>query len=100
MLLNLSAAFDTIDHQIIFHILELGITDSALALIKSYLDGRQQCVRSEGLISKLAELASGVPQRSVLGPLKFCIYMLQMGSIMRHHDIDFHIYVDESFMLC
>ena len=31
-----------------------------------------------------------------MGPLKFCIYMLPIGSIMRHHDIDFHIYVDDT----
>ena len=50
VLLDLSVAFDTIDHQILFHILEhsLGITDSALALKQSYLDGRQQCVQIEG----------------------------------------------------
>ena len=41
VLLDLSAVFDTINHQILFHILEhsLGMTDSALALMKSYLDG-------------------------------------------------------------
>ena len=61
--------------------------------MKSYLDGRQQCVQIEGVIS---ELACGVPQGSVLGPLKFCIYMLPIGSIMRHHDIDFHIYADNT----
>ena len=63
VLLDLSAAFDTIDHQIIFHILEhsLGIIDSALALMKSYLDGHQQCVQIEGVISELAELTCGVP---------------------------------------
>ena len=78
VLLDLSAEFDTIDHQILFHILEnsLGITNSALALMKSYLDGRQQCVQIEGVISEFAELACGVPQGLVLGPLKFCIYML------------------------
>ena len=95
VLLDLSAAFDTIDHQIIFHILEhsLCITNSALALMKSYLNGRrQQCVQIEGVISEFVELACGVPQGSVLGPLKLCIYMLPIGSIMRHHDIDFHIY--------
>ena len=60
MFLDLSAAFDTIDHQILFHILEhsLGITDSALALMKSYLDGRQQCVQIEGVILELAKFAS------------------------------------------
>ena len=98
VLLDLSAAFDTIDHLIIFQILEhsFGITDSALTLMKSYLDGRQQCVQIEGVISQFAELACGVPQGSVLGPLKCCIYMLLIGSIMRHHDIDFHIYVDDT----
>ena len=64
--------------------------------MKSYLDGRQQCVQIEGVIS---ELACGVPQGSVLGPLKFCFYMLPIGSIMRHHDIDFHIYADDT-QLC
>ena len=50
VLLDLSATFVTIDHQIIVHILEhsLGITDSAMALMKSYLDGRQQCIQIEG----------------------------------------------------
>ena len=78
MLLDLSAAFDTIDHQIIFHIFEysLGITDSALALIKSCLDGRQKCVQIEGVISEFAVLACEVPQLSVLEPLKLCINML------------------------
>ena len=72
MLLDPSAAFDTIGHQILFHILEhsLGINDSALALMKSYLDGRQQCVQIEGVIPEFAKLAYGVPQGSVLGPLK------------------------------
>ena len=64
--------------------------------MKSYLDGRQQCVQIEGVISESAELACGVPQWSVLGQLKFCIYMLPIGSIMRHHDIDFQIYADDA----
>ena len=80
VLLDLSAAFDSIDHQIRFHILEqsLGIADSALALMKSYLDGRQECVQIEGVISE------------------FCIYMLPRGSIVRHQDRDFHIYADDT----
>ena len=98
VLLDLSAAFDTIDHQIIFHILEhsVGITDSALTLMKSYPDGRQQCVQILGVISEFAELACGMPQGSVLGPLKLCIYMPPIGSIMRHHDIYFHSYADDT----
>ena len=55
VLLDLLATFDNIDHQILFHILEhsLGITDSALALMKSFLDGRQQCVQLRGLFQNL-----------------------------------------------
>ena len=67
--------------------------------MKSYLDGRQQCIQIEGVISEFAKLACGVPQASVLGQLKFCIYMLLIGSIMRHHDIDFHIYADDDTQL-
>ena len=87
VLLDLSAEFDTINHIIIFHIseLSLGITDSALASMKSYLDGCQPCVPIKGVILEFAELACGVPQESVLGSLKFCIYVLPIGSIMSHH---------------
>ena len=67
MLLDLSAAFDTIDHKILFHILghSLGITDSELAKLKVNLDGLQQCAQIEGVISEFTELAFGVPQGSV-----------------------------------
>ena len=41
--------------------------------MKSYLDGRQQCVQIEGVISEFTKLACGVPQGSVLGPRKFGI---------------------------
>ena len=40
----------------------VGITDSTLALMKTYLDGRQQCVQIEGVISEFSELACGEPQ--------------------------------------
>ena len=48
------------------------------------------------MISEFTELTCGVLQGSVLGPLKFCIYMLPIDSIMRHHDIDFNIYADDT----
>ena len=76
--------------------MSFGVTDSALALMKSYLNGRQKCVQIKGVISEFAELACGVPHGSVLGPLKLCICMLPIGSIMRHHDIDFHGYADDT----
>ena len=66
--------------------------------MKLYLDGRQQCVQIERVISEFAELVCGVPQGSVFGPLNFCIYMLPIGSLMRHHDIYFYIYVDDTHL--
>ena len=53
-------------------------------------------VKQCGVISEFAELAYGVPQGSVLGPLKLCICMLPIGSIMRYHNINFHIYTDDT----
>ena len=64
--------------------------------MKSYLHGRTQCVQINGVISEFADLVCGVPQGSVLGPLKFCIYMLPIGSILQHHGIDYHIYADDT----
>ena len=68
-LLDLSAAFDTIDHNILLHRLEhtFGISDSALSLFRSYLSDRTQIVTVNGLRSDETLLSLGVPQGSVLG---------------------------------
>ena len=65
-------------------------------LLKSYLHGRTQCVQIEGIISEYAKLVCGVPQGSVLGLLNFCFYMYPLGSILRHHCINYHIYADDT----
>ena len=83
VLLDLSAAFDTIDHDNLFMILErfVGISGSALQLIKSYFSGRTQRVVIDGILSDFANLVCGVPQGSVLGPMKFCLYLLPLCAI-------------------
>ena len=98
VLLDLSSAFDTIDHAMLFNLWQdiFGIPSSALDLLKSYLDGRTQCVQIDGIVSEYAKLVCGVPQGSVLGPLSFCAYMYPIGSILRHHGIDYHIYADDT----
>ena len=76
VLLDLSTAFDTIDHNNVFYILEkyVGIGGSALRLIRSYFSDRTQRVQIDGIMSDFASLLCGVPQGSVLGPMNFvCI---------------------------
>ena len=98
VLLDLSAAFETIDHDNLFYILErhVGIGGSALRLIRSYFSDRTQKIQIDGMMSGFASLLSGVPQGSVLGPMTFCLYLLPLAAILRHHNIGYHIYADDT----
>ena len=76
MFLDLSKAFDTIDHQILFTKLEhYGIRDVALQWIKSYFSCRQQFVQINQTCSSMQTIKCGVPQGSILGPLFFILYI-------------------------
>ena len=98
VLLDLSSAFDTIDHAVLFDLWHdtFGISCTALSLLKSYLKDRTQCIQIDGFISEYAKVVCGVPQGSVLGSWNFCMYMYPIGSILRHHGIDYHIYADDT----
>ena len=80
-MLDLSAAFDTIDHSILLNRLSVnfGISGMALTWFTSYLTERSQSVYVEGNYSSDFKLMYGVPQGSVLGPVLFTMYMLPLG---------------------
>ena len=92
-LLGLSAAFDTIDHGTLFVILEknIGITGSAIQLLISYFSDRSHRVLFDDVMSGVANIVCGVPQGSVLGSLKLCLYLLPLGAILKYHGIGYHI---------
>ena len=73
--LDLLAAFDTKDHELLLSILsQIGIIGQAHSLIKSYLKGRTQCVLIDGSYSENKSIELGVSQGSILGPLLFILY--------------------------
>ena len=98
ILLDLSAAFDTIDHDTLLNLMKtrLGISGSALDWVRSYLSYRTQVVSISEARSEVVCLIFGVPQGSVLGPMLFTLYILPIGDIARKNNVDFHGYADDT----
>ena len=96
VLLDLSAAFDTIDHATLLDVLQhrLGISGTALEWFKSYLSGRTLFVAMGSEHSTPVSLQCGVPQGSVLGPLLYTIYTLPLGDMLRNAGVSYHLYAD------
>ena len=98
LLLDLSAAFDTVDHNILLGRMssKFGIRGNALAWFRSYLAERTQYVEISGSVSSTRPLDCGVPQGSVLGPILYLIYTSPLGDILRKHCMSFHLYADDT----
>ena len=93
--MDLSKAFDTLDHQILLDKLAYyGFQNESLNLLTNYLSKRQQYVEINQEASKYQEIKCGVPQGSILGPLLFIIYMNDMPSITEY--FTFIIYADDT----
>ena len=97
-LLNCSAAFDLVDHDILLNRLHhrLDIAGPAHNWFRSYLTDRSQAVFIDGSISTPHPLKCGVPQGSTHGPKLFTIYTLPVGDIIRKHDVMCHLYTDNT----
>ena len=97
-MLDLSAAFDTIDHDILLDRLSytFGIKDKALNFLKTYLVNRTQKVKINDFYSSEIPLSFGVPQGSVLGPLLFTMYIYPISDVIDKNVFNYHQYADDT----
>ena len=85
--LDMSAAFDVVDHALLLQKLALyGFQEDILDWVHSYLSGRLQCVSIEGSLSRLLPVQVGVPQGSILGPLFYTLFTNELPEVIHQHD--------------
>ncbi len=97
ILLDLSAAFDTVSHQILLSTLSsLDITGIPLRWFESYLTGQSFRVAWGAEVSAEYQLATGVPQGSVIGPLLFSTYTTSLAPIIQAYGFSYHCYADDA----
>ena len=86
--LDMSAAFDIVDHPLLLSKLELyGFDSGMLAWVSSYLSNRYQCVSIDGTLSRLQYVQHGVPQGSILGPLLYILFTNEIPEVV-HNECD------------
>ena len=98
VLLDLSAAFDTVDHNILIRRLKTtyGVTGMVSQWFQTYLVGRRQYVRTGSSASSPTLIVCGVPQGSVLGPILFLLYTAELCSLIQGHGLSPHLYADDT----
>jgi len=96
--LDLSAAFDTIDHSILITHRSswFGIHASVLNLFKSYLSSRSYRIKCDNHMSSPHICSCGVPQGLVLGPLLFIMYTTPLSTLISSLSLNHHLYADDT----
>ena len=98
LLLDLSAAFYTVNHSLLGLSLEnsFGITGTVLQWLHSYLSGRSQVVEINDTKLSVRDLTVGVPQGSVLGPILYLLYTAPLAEIIRSHGLECRFSADDT----
>ena len=97
VLLDLSSAFDTVDHSTLLTVLDrrFGVRESAMDWFSSYLSDRTQTFCANGVMSGSIPVTCSVPQGSVLGPVLFISYTEDVSVIFDSHQVNHHLYADD-----
>lgn len=97
---DFSKAFDRVNHSLLLGKLRhVGVDFKTLRWISSYLQNRTFCVNIDGKFSTLGLCPSGVPQGSVLGPLLFCIFILDLKDALPK-GVTHKLYADDLKIYC
>ena len=96
--LDMSAAFDTVNHKILLSRLSesFGIKGMALKWFNSYLTNRKHFVAINNAVSSVWDQNVGVPQGSVLGPILYVLYTSPVADIIKSYGLSYHFYADDS----
>ena len=98
ILLDLSAAFDTVDHGLLLQVLEndFGLFEDVKAWFLSYLTGRQQKVQIKSSMSHASDLTCSVTQGICIGPVLFIMYISKLFRVVNKHLPSCHTYADDT----
>ena len=98
LLLDLSAAFDTVNHSIRLSRLSdrLSVNGTVLAWFESHLKSRKYYVQVEGSKSTTRTFSCAVPQASTLGPLLYVLYTVPVADIIKSHNLLYHFHADDT----